>query len=158
VPEPDEPARKPEEFTLAEPRTVQEWESYFGLRWRVLREPWDQPRGSERDDLDAKSFHLMLRDPGGAVVAVGRLHLNSPSEAQVRYMAVDESCRGRGLGSRILSGLEGRARSERVMSVVLNARDGAINFYSRHGYSVEGPADILFGEVRHFRMRKNLQK
>ena len=156
MPEPDEPARKPEEFTLVAPRTAPEWEIYFDLRWRVLREPWGQPRGSERDYLDAGSFHLMLRDPGGAVVAVGRLHLNSPSEAQVRYMAVDESCRGRGLGSRILSGLEGRARSERVMSVVLNARDSAVNFYSRHGYIVEGPAEILFGEVRHFRMRKDL--
>ena len=31
-----------------------------------------------------------------------------------------------------------------------------IQFYRRHGYCVEGPADILFGEVRHFRMRKDL--
>jgi len=156
MPNPDEPARKPEEFTLAGPRTAQEWESYFDLRWRVLREPWGQPRGTERDDLDAESFHLILRDSAGAVVAVGRLHLNSPSEAQVRYMAVDESHRGRGLGSRILSGLEDRARSQRVTGVVLNARDNTINFYRRHGYSDEGPADILFGEVRHFRMWKDL--
>ena len=156
MPKRDDRARKPEEFTLAEPRNAHEWESYFDLRWRVLREPWGQPRGTERDDLDAESFHLMLRGSGGAVVAVGRLHLNLPSEAQVRYMAVDESHRGRGFGSRILSGLEDRARSESVTSVVLNARDSAINFYRRHGYSVEGPADILFGEVRHFRMRKDL--
>src|SRR5216684_1883028 len=156
MPKPDEPARKPEEFTLSEPRTAQEWESYFDLRWRVLREPWGQPRGTERDDLDAESFHLILRDSSGVVVAVGRLHLNSPSEAQVRYMAVDESHRDRGLGSRILSGLEDRARSDRVTGVVLNARDNTINFYRRHGYRVEGPADILFGEVRHFRMRKDL--
>ncbi len=72
MPNPDEPARKPEEFTLAQPRTAQEWESYFDLRWRVLREPWGQPRGTERDDLDAESFHLILRDSAGAVVAVGR--------------------------------------------------------------------------------------
>lgn len=156
MPKPDEPARKPEGFILAEPRTAQEWENYFDLRWRVLRQPWGQPRGSERDDLDAEGFHLMVRGSAGAVVAVGRLHLNSPSEAQVRYMAVDETCRGRGLGSRILSGLEDRALSESVTSVVLNARDSAINFYRRHGYSVEGPVEILFGEVRHFRMRKDL--
>src|SRR6266487_593899 len=79
MPKPDEPARKPEEFTLAEPRTAQEWESYFDLRWRVLREPWGQPRGTERDDLDAESFHLILRDSAGAVVAVGRLHLDRKS-------------------------------------------------------------------------------
>ena len=156
MPQPDKPARKPEEFTLVEPSAAQEWESYFDLRWRVLRQPWGQPRGSERDDLDAESFHLMLRDSPGAVVAVGRLHLNSPSEAQVRYMAVDERYRGRGLGIRILDGLEDRARSEAVTSVVLNARESALNFYRRRGYALEGPSDILFGEVRHFRMRKKL--
>ena len=158
MPKPDEPVRKSEEFTLAEPRTAQEWESYFDLRWRVLREPWDQPRGSERDDFDAKSFHLMLRDSSGAVVAVGRLHLNSPSEAQVRYMAVDEGLRGRGLGGQILSGLEDHARAQRVTAMVLNARDNAVNFYRRHGYSVKGPADTLFGQVRHLRMRKDLSQ
>ena len=156
MPKPDEPARKPEDFVLAEPRTAQEWENYFELRWRVLREPWGQARGSERDDLDAESFHLMVCDSTGAVVAVGRLHLNSPSEAQVRYMAVEQSCRGRGLGNRILRGLEDRARAQRVTGVVLNPRDNAVNFYRRHGYIVEGPANILFGEVRHFRMRKDL--
>src|SRR6266571_5440703 len=115
----DQAAGNSEQFTLAEPRTAQEWQGYFDLRWRVLREPWGQPRGTERDALDAESLHLFAGDAAGAVAAVGRLHLNSPAEAQVRYMAVDQSCRGRGLGSRILSGLEGRARSERVMSVVL---------------------------------------
>ncbi len=156
MPKSDEPAPKPEEFTLAEPRTALEWETYFDLRWRVLRAAWGQPRGSERDELDAESFHLILRDSSGAVVAVGRLHLNSPSEAQVRYMAVDESHRNSGLGSRILSGLEDHARAQRVTGIVLNARESAINFYSRHGYVVEGPADVLFGEVCHFRMRKDL--
>src|SRR5207248_6380568 len=114
MPKPDGPARKPDEFALAEPRTTQEWESYFDLRWRVLRKPWGQARGSERDDLDAESFHLLARDAAGTVVGVGRLHLNSPSEAQVRYMAIDETFRDRGVGSRILSGLEDRARSKSV--------------------------------------------
>jgi len=97
-----------------------------------------------------------VRDAAGAVVAVGRLHLNSPAEEQVRYMAVDKTCCGHGLGSRILSGLEDRARSEDVTRIVLNARDNAINFYRRHGYMIEDTADTLFGEVRHFRMRKLL--
>src|ERR1043166_312764 len=100
MPKADEPARKPEDLVLAEPRTPQDWESYFDLRWRVLRAPWAQPRGTERDDFDVESFHLLARDSIGTAVAVGRLQLNSPSEARVRYMAVDETCRGRGLGSR----------------------------------------------------------
>ena len=130
--------------------------NYFDLRWRVLREPWNQPRGSERDDLDATAFHLVIRTPEGKPVAIGRLHLNSPAEAQVRFMAVDPLWRNRGLGGRILRGLEDEARARRVERVVLNAREDASGFYLAHGYQVEGPGETLFDKVRHVRMRKDL--
>ena len=129
---------------------------YFDLRWRVLREPWDQPRGSERDDLDATAFHLVMRTPEGKPVAIGRLHLNSPEEAQVRFMAVDPLWRNRGLGGRILRGLEEEARARRVARIVLNAREDASEFYLANGYQLEGPGETLFDKVRHVRMRKNL--
>jgi len=45
-----------DEVVLAEPADD------FDLRWR------NQPRGTERDDLDRQSFHLMLREPSGGVV------------------------------------------------------------------------------------------
>ena len=130
--------------------------NYFDLRWRVLREPWNQPHGSERDNLDATAFHLVIRTPEGKPVAIGRLHINSPAEAQVRFMAVDPAWRNRGLGGRILRGLEDEARARRAAGVVLNAREDASEFYLAHGYQVEGPGETLFGEVRHVRMRKNL--
>ena len=129
---------------------------YFELRWRVLREPWKQPRGSERDSLDGTAFHLVIRTPEGKPVAIGRLHVNSPAEAQVRFMAVDPAWRNRGLGGRILRGLEDQARARRVADIVLNAREDASEFYLAHGYQVEGPGETLFDKVRHVRMRKNL--
>jgi predicted GNAT family N-acyltransferase len=129
---------------------------YFDLRWRVLREPWNQPRGSERDNLDATAFHLIIRTPEGKPAAIGRLHLNSPEEAQVRFMAVDPAWRNRGLGGRILRRLEDEARGRRVPSIVLNAREDASEFYLAHGYQVEGQGETLFDRVRHVRMRKNL--
>lgn len=141
-------------LNLTTPVTDLDWERYYDLRWRILRKPWNQPRGSERDDLDQQSFHLMLQDHSGVVVAVGRLHLNSPEEAQVRYMAVDELWRSHGLGGRILEGLEQQAQARSVQSIVLNAREEALNFYLKHGYHNEGPAETLFGEIRHVRMRK----
>ncbi len=150
------PAKLPGNLTLTPPVTDLDWERYYDLRWRVLRKPWNQPRGSERDDLDRQSFHLMLRDQSDAVVAVGRLHLNSSEEGQVRYMAVAESWRGCGLGGRILEGLEHQAKAQSLKSIVLNSREEAINFYLTHGYQVEGPAETLFGQIRHVRMRKSL--
>jgi ribosomal protein S18 acetylase RimI-like enzyme len=71
-------------------------------------------------------------------------------------MAVDDSWRSKGLGGRILAGLEARARVLLVNRIVLNAREQAIDFYKRHGYRVEGLAETIFGEVRHVRMRKDL--
>lgn len=141
---------------LAQPATDAEWASYFDLRWRVLRQPWNQPRGSERDPTDSSSYHVMLRAPDRSAAAVGRLHLNSRNEAQVRYMGVDPAWRRQGLGGRVLKGLEAQARILGAEEVVLNAREEAVAFYIRHGYEVEGPAPTLFGEVRHVRMRKRL--
>jgi predicted GNAT family N-acyltransferase len=71
-------------------------------------------------------------------------------------MAVADSWRGKGLGGRILEGHEAFARSKAVKEIVLNAREQAVPFYIRYGYRIEGPADTLFGEVRHVRMRKRL--
>ena len=46
---------------------------YFHPRWHMLREAWNQPPGTEHD-LEQQSFHPMLREPSGGVVAAGRLH------------------------------------------------------------------------------------
>ncbi|CAN5786760.1 hypothetical protein BH20VER1_BH20VER1_24390 [soil metagenome] len=143
-------------FPLRAPGTVEEWERYYELRWQRLRAPWDQPRGSEKDDRETEGVHLAVWDDSGAPVAVGRLHLNSPAEAQVRFMAADPDWERLGLGSRILQELEARARQLGATTVVLNSRDQAQAFYRRHGYEATGEAGTLFGEVLHVRMTKKL--
>jgi GNAT superfamily N-acetyltransferase len=141
---------------LTEPQAEADWQSYFDLRWRVLRAPWNQPRGSERDDHEDQSIHLMLCDSSRRAAAVGRLHFLSATEGQIRYMAVDEAFVGRGLGSRILCELEHRALVAGVSRLVLNARKGAVPFYLKHHYAIAGPADTLFGAIEHFRMEKKI--
>ncbi len=148
--------RQTHDFVPREPGPPSQWDGYFDLRWRVLRQPWNQPRGSERDADDKKGFHLLIQGPDSCVLAVGRLHLNSPEEAQVRYMAVDPIHQGTSLGKKILQGLEDRARSQGAERVVLNARETAVAFYARQGYAEIGPGETLFGEVRHIRMSKAL--
>ena len=150
----------PESPSLSHPRLVEpssddELATYYELRWRVLRKPWDQPPGSERDDLDQNAYKLMFQAPDGRAVAVGRLHFNSPEEAQVRYMAVDPGLSRSGLGSRILQGLEAEAIKRGARTVILNSRANAVGFYEKHGYALAGEAGALFGgRVQHFRMSK----
>ena len=138
------------------PVSEADWIKYFDLRWRVLRAPWNQPRGSERDDFEDTSIHLMVCDVSGTPLAIGRAHFNSQTEAQVRYMAVEPAFAGRGFGGRVLVGLEKRAQAQGATRVVLNARKPAIPFYLKHGYTIVGPADTLFGTIEHVRMEKKL--
>lgn len=139
------------------PQTPAEWEDYFELRWRILRAPWDQPHGSEKDDREADSEHLMIVGPDSRPIAIGRLHFNTSAEAQVRFMAVESKSQGRGLGGLILREFERRARAAGATSIVLNARDDAQRFYQKHGFVVVGPAATIFSEVKHVRMRKELR-
>ena len=144
------------ELLLSEPANSRDWDEYFHLRWSVLRQPWNQPRGSERDERESDSVHLMICDTEHRAIAIGRLHFNSPLEAQIRFMAVTPRWQHSGLGSRILGALERRAKAAGAVSVVLNSRDGAVPFYQKHGYKTEQPAETLFGQVAHIRMRKEL--
>ncbi len=118
---------------LQSPTSPSEWDAYFGLRWRILRQPWGQPPGSECDSEDKSAFHLLLMDAAGKLLACGRLHLTVPGEAQVRYMAVDEHARARGYGGRILDTLEAETRGRGARKVVLNARDNVVEFYQKRG-------------------------
>lgn len=147
---------RPLPLQLRAPACADEWDQYFDLRWRVLRAPWEQPRGSERDALEADCTHLGVWDQNGRPIAVGRLHFNTPSEAQVRFMAVQPGSEGTGFGGRILAGLEAAARERGARRIVLNAREGARGFYERHGYAAIGPAETMFGQIAHTQMAKTL--
>lgn len=138
---------------VREPKTAEEFDLYYDLRWRILREPWRRGPESARDEREEGAFHLMaVRD--GRVVGVGRLHFNSADEAQVRYMAVEGGQQRHGVGSRILENLEQHAQQHGARRVVLNAREAAIPFYRRHGYQLEGAIETSFECVPHWRMTK----
>ena len=130
-------------------------DQYFELRWRVLRKPWNQPRGSEIDEMDDRAIHLAAYD-GDRIVAVARLHFNSEEEAQIRYMAVDERYRNRGMGSEMLKELERVAREKGAKYIVLEARENAVNFYLKNGYVIVKKSFLLFDSIQHYRMMKRL--
>lgn len=140
---------------LREPKTPEEFQLYYDLRWRILREPWTQDRASSQDEHEQEAVRLGAWH-GGKLVGVGRLHFNSQDEAQVRYMAVEEGYTGRGVGSLLLAELETRARRAGAKHVVLNARESAIPFYRKHNYAVADQSGTLFHSIVHWRMRKEL--
>jgi len=136
------------------PQSKEDFEKYYHLRWRILREPWNQPKGCEKDELEDGAFHIMVCENDGTVVGVGRVHFNSEDECQIRYMAVEGNYRRRGIGEIVLNKLEEAAKSGGAGQIVLNARETAVAFYEKAGYEVTEPAHTLFGSIKHFKMRK----
>ena len=141
---------------IIEASTPDELQRYYDLRWKVLRAPWKQPRGSERDELESSGNHLMIVDEHQAVIAVGRLHFNNIGEAQIRYMAVALAQQRKGLGTLLLNALEQRAVALGAVRIVLDARENALRFYRKQGYAVQGPGHTLFNSIAHVKMRKDL--
>ena len=142
---------------IIEPSTSKEFKKYYNLRYEVLRKPWGQPMGSERDKREEISIHRMIVDENsGDVLAVGRLQFNSIHEAQIRYMAVADKFQGKGLGSQIISALEDVARGKGIQRIILSARENALQFYKNNGYEIVKKTHLLFGEIQHWLMGKEL--
>ena len=144
-------------ITILKPTTSDELRKYYNLRYEVLRKPWGQPMGSERDKREETSIHRMIVDENsGDVLAVGRLQFNSIHEAQIRYMAVADKFQGKGLGSQIISALEDVARGKGIQRIILSARENALQFYKSNGYAIVEKTHLLFGEIQHWLMEKEL--
>jgi len=143
---------------IKEPKTQKDFAKYYALRWKILRQPWNQSRGSEKDGLEDSSFHIMACENNGRVIGVGRLHFNDNHQWQIRYMAVEQHCRSKGVGRAILNKLEQRAIKAGCKQIVLDARRTAIKFYEKAGYRITAAGYMLFGSVKHVKMIKYFDK
>ncbi len=141
---------------IIQPKTENEFKSYYQLRWDLLRAPWNQPEGSEIDDIEDQCFHLMAVDDDSEVIAVARLQFNSDTEAQIRYMAVAEPYQSQGIGRRLIETMEKHATASACKKIVLDAREPAVGFYQRLGYCIDEKSYLLFEQIQHFRMSKAL--
>jgi len=143
-------------FKIVEPKSTEEFESYFQLRWEILRKPWGQHKGSERDKSDFAGFNRMVLNEKGHPIGVGMLLINSVQEAQIRFMAVNENCQGMNVGTLLINCLESIACEHKCSHIILQSRENAVKFYKKSGFKVVEKSYLLFGEIQHFLMQKNL--
>ena len=142
-------------YSIKSPENEEEWDSYLLFRWEILRKPLGMSKDSLADSIEDESFHLMGIDEQKNVIASGRVHFNSENEAQIRYMAVDENFKRKGVGTKIVKELENYALSKGMVSMILNARENAISFYLSLGYLEVGPYQSDTG-IPHKTMKKRL--
>lgn len=141
-------------LTLVEPSTPEQFEKYYDLRWRILRAPWKQLRGSEKDMIEKDGYHLMVIDSNAKVIGVARLHRNSPQQVQIRFMAIETHEQRKGIGKMLLLALEAKAIEWGAEEIVFEARANIAGFYKRYGYVTLSPGHTLFDSVHHYKMHK----
>ena len=144
------------EWMIIQPQTTEQWENYYRLRFDILRKPWGQPLGSEKELDDDSAVHTMIIDKNGMALAVCRIHLTKPGEAQIRFMAVHYAFQRIGLGQAILRFTEhlGIRKFEGLQRIILHARQQSLPFYESNGYRMLERSHLLFGNIQHYLMEK----
>ncbi len=137
------------------PQTDDEWNDYYQLRYDLLRKPLGKEPGSERNDGDENGIHLALYD-NGQLAAITRLDQADTKIAQVRFVAVSEEFRRQGFGKLIMEESESLARDRGDRKMILHARENALEFYRELGYRLIEKTHLLFGQVQHYLMERNL--
>ena len=136
------------------PNTQEEWDKYYQLRYQVLRAPWKQAIGSERNEGDETAQHFAFFEEG-KIIGVGRLDYMSEVIAQVRFMAIAGNRQGEGIGKKLMQHMEEIAVETGRTELILHAREIALPFYKNLGYTITEKSHLLFGEIQHYLMRKN---
>ena len=118
---------------------------------------WDHGRDPEAYPLDDPDRTVLVAEREGTVVGFGQAH-HGRAEVEACYVHPDHA--GRGVGSALLAGLEGRLAGTGAEAVDLVASLNAVGFYEGAGYdrveatTVEGRDGV---ELPCVRMEKQLR-
>ena len=140
---------------IRSPKTQEEWNSYYDLRYTILRAPWNQARGTERNEGDETAKHFAFFEKE-SIEGVGRLDIMSNDIGQIRFMAVLEHQQGKGIGKNLMLHMETIAKEANCKEIILHAREIAIPCYEKLNYTIIEKSHLLFNEIQHYLMRKKI--
>ncbi len=131
-----------------------EYELEKQFRNRILRLPLGLVLSEKDLSGEDGQIHLAALDSTGQMLGCA-LVMFYGNNARIRQMAVEESCRGQGIGTELVKLAEETIRARNVRTVILHARATARGFYEKLGYAA---ASGVFTEVSipHIAMEKNL--
>lgn len=143
-------------FTVKQASTQKELDTILALRYKILRQPWNQSFDSASDGKESGNVNAFIEDENGNAIACGRLQENENKTGQVRFMAVDTNYQGKGLGRLILKFLEEKGKEMQLEKIELHARENALNFYESSGYRHKEISYKLWDIIQHYLMEKVL--
>ena len=128
------------------------YEQMVDLRLGILRKPLGLSFLKEELDQDKNDILIAAFDEE-ELLGCCILTPVSTQQIKLRQMAVQKNNQRKGIGESIIFFAENLARDKGYKSICMHARDEAIGFYEKFGYTVKGPA---FNEVtiQHHLMEK----
>ncbi|MBE3118691.1 MAG: GNAT family N-acetyltransferase [Candidatus Atribacteria bacterium] len=144
-------------IVIKSPKTLKDFTAYYDLRYRILRQPLDQPKGTEKDDYEPISYHIMAVDEEtGEVVGVVKLFEKALGVGQLSHMAVAENRQGQGIGRLLVDAVDSKARELGFKKYGMTARENVIDFYKKCGHHVVKISYVLHDQVQLLWMEKDL--
>lgn len=130
------------------------WKTYsqrlLNIRTTVFVEEQGVPAEIEHDDLDEKSYHVLLVCDSSDV-ATGRLL----DDGHIGRVCVLENFRGMGLGVLVIKSLILEASSRGMQEVLLSSQVQALEFYEKLGFEVSSEEYFEAG-IPHVDMKLNI--
>lgn len=146
-------------IVIQSPTTRDEFKAYYDLRYRVLREPWGQPRGTEKDDYEPLSQHFMaVREDTREIVGVVKLFEKEPGVGWFSHLAVAPAYQKKGIGKMLVAHVEEEARKRGFRVLGCYARLNTTNYFEKLGYRIAGLPTHYFGTTQVVWMQKDLEQ
>lgn len=142
---------------IKSPVTRDDFKAYYDLRYKVLREPWGLPKGTEKDDFEPISQHFMaVNEKTGEIVGCAKLFEKEEGVAWLSHLAVASKHQRSGIGKLIMDYLEDLARSQGYKKIGCLSRLNTTAYFEKAGYTVSGLPTHYFGTTQVVWMEKNL--
>ena len=143
---------------ITTPKSREEFKAYYALRYRVLREKFGLPKGTEKDDYEPISLHFIAVDDKKEEEIIGAVKMfeKAPGIAQFSHLAVAENYQGKGIGRMLVDMVEEKAHQMGYKVIGTSTRLTATGFYEKLGYRLIGVDYLMIGRMQTVWMEKSL--
>lgn len=143
-------------YTIKTPKTREEFKAYYALRYRVLREPWGHPKGTEKDDYEPISEHFMAVNERDECVGVAKLFEKTEGVGHLSHLAVAPEHQHKGIGQLLIKTVESRAHAHGYRTLGIMARVSATSYFESYGFHITGLPTPSLGTTHLVWMEKPL--
>jgi N-acetylglutamate synthase-like GNAT family acetyltransferase len=127
----------------------------IGLRMEILRAPLGLSFTKEQLDAEKEDWLIGAFDNNKKIIGCCVLTRYSPDTIQLRQMAVKSNLQSSGIGKMIVAFAENLARENGFSILMMHARNVALGFYQKCGYTIRGN-EFIEVTVPHHYMEKQL--